>query len=725
MGQSSITRRAALTGFSAFGLWPWPGAGRARTPKPPRAPPIARIEPVRETLWGEVIVDPYRWMEDETDPDWLPFMRGQAEYARGVLDAAPGRASLAQRIAALSSDMTGAVRLQRAGSWIFYERRPRGAETPRLFVRHAQRGEERLLLDPGGVSRDGQHASLDWWAASPSGRWVCYGLSLAGSEDSVMHFINVRSMQVLPERIDRTQYATPSWLPDESGIFYNRRAEGIDRGTIDYDKDSVCWLHRLGTDADADIKVLARGLDANVPIDPIEEPAISTDPSSDHVVACLVGGVRRDNPLYTARLADAVAGKPKWRKVCDVADEVVSFSFRGDDLFLVTTRDAPNGRVVKTSMERPDFATARTLLGEGSVVIDAVAAAKDSLYVADLEGGSGGLRRLGYDGALAPIALPFRGSILGLMTETNRDGVLLTMSSWLRPPSIWSYRPDNGLQETGFSSRPRIDVSPYEVMQVFAEARDGTKIPVSIIARKGLERDGSHPTIVTAYGAYQEVSRPGFDARSIAFLEQGGVLATAHVRGGGEYGKAWWKAGQKATKPNTWRDLIASCEYLIREGWTSQPRLAIDGESAGGIAVGMALTERPGLFSVVVGKVCTFNMVRSEFGHSGQSNVAEFGSVADEEGFRGLRAMDAYLSVRDGVPYPAVLLTAGMTDSRVSPWEAAKMAARLQTATSSSNPVLLRVTFDEGHGLGSTKSQLDGEATDVYAFVLWRTRGRQ
>jgi prolyl oligopeptidase len=664
-------------------------------------------------------------MENPADPDWLPFMRGQAAYARGVLDAVPGRVSLARRIAALSDEVTGAERVQRAGSRIFYQRRARGAETAQLFVRHAQRGAERLLIDPGRMRQGGRHASLDWWAASPSGQWVCYGVSLAGSEDSVMHFINVDSLRILPERIDRTQYATPSWLPDESGIFYNRQSQGVAPGSIDYDKDSVCWLHRLGTDASADIRILARGLIADVPIDPIEEPAIWTDPSSEHVVARLLGGVRRENPLFTARLAGVLAGRPQWRKVCDVADEVVAFAFRGDDLFLLTTRDAPNGRIVRTSMGRPDFATARAVLGEGRVVIDAVAAAKDALYVADLEGGYAGLRRIGYDGAVAPVALPFQGSILGLAAETTRDGVLLTMAGWLRPPSVWSYRASDGLRETELSSRPRINLSRYEAIQVFAQARDGTRVPVSIVARKGLARDGSHPTVVAAYGAYQEVSRPIFDARSMAFLERGGVLATAHVRGGGEYGKAWWQAGQKLTKPNTWRDLIACCEYLVREGWTSQPRLAIEGESAGAIAVGMALTERPDLFSVVIGKVGTFNMLRAEFGHSGQSNVAEFGSIADEDGFRALRAMDAYLAVRDGVPYPAVLLTAGMTDSRVSPWDAAKMAARLQRATASLNPVLLRVAFDEGHGLGSTKSQLDSEAADVYSFVLWHTRTRR
>lgn len=723
MARSSITRRTALTGLGA-GLWAWPDAGLARSTRRLRPAPTARIEPVSDTLWGEVIVDPYRWMENPAEPDWLPFMRSQAAYARRILDAIPGRAMLARRIAALSNEVTGAEKVQQTGSWIFYERRPRGADTAQLFVRHEQRGAEKLLLDPSRMRQKGQQISLDWWVASPSGKWVCYGLSPAGSEDSIMHFINVESMQVLPERIDRTQYASPSWLPDETGVFYNRLAAGVARSSIDYYKNSVCWLHRLGTDASADIKILARDQDPSVPVDPIEAPTVTSEPGSDYIVVALFGGVRRENPLYTARLADAVAGRPQWRKVCDVTDEVVSFAFRGDDLFLLTTRDAPNGRIVKTSMEWPDLAAASTALTEGRVVIDAIAAANDALYVADLEGGYGGLRRLGYEGALSPVALPFQGSIFGLMTETTRDGVLMTLTSWLRPVSVWSYRPNGGMRATGLSSSPRIDVSPYEAIQVFAEATDGTRIPISIVAKKGLVRDGSHPAIVIAYGAYQEVSRPAFDARSIAFLEQGGLVATAHVRGGGEYGKVWWQAGQKLTKPNTWRDLIAACEYLVRDGWTSQPRLAIDGTSAGGIAVGMALTERPDLFAAVIGKVGTFNLLRSEFTPNGPNNVTEFGSVADEDGFRGLRAMDAYHAVRDGIPYPAVLLTVGMTDSRVAPWDPAKMAARLQRATSSPNPVLLRVTFDEGHGLGSTKSQSDSEAADVYSFVLWRTRAR-
>jgi prolyl oligopeptidase len=722
MAPSSISRRAALAGLAAAGLsaaWP---AGVARGARRSRLPPVARVEPVTETLWGEAVVDRYRWMENPADPDWLPFMRGQGAHARRVLDAIPGRGALARRVAALSGEMTGAARVQRAGAWFFYERRPRGAETPRLYMRQRLRGGERLLIDPGRARRSGKAMSLDWWTASPSGRWVCYGLSEAGSEDSVMHFMEAETLRVLSERIDRTQYAGPSWVPDESGVFYNRLAAGVARDSIDYYKNSACWLHRLGTDAGTDVAVLARDLDPGVSVDPIEAPNVWADPSSEYVVAGLFGGVRRENPLYTARLEHVLSGKPSWRKVCDVEDEVVSFAFKGDDLYLLTTRDAPNGRLVKTSMAQPDLASAELLLPEGRAIIEGVAAAQDALYIADFEGGYGSLRRLGYDGTLAPVALPFQGSIFGLGTETDRDGALLSMGSWLRPSSIWSYEPGKEMAETGLSTMPRISVAAYEAMQLFAEAADGVKVPVSIIARKGLRREGSHPAIVNVYGAYQDVNRPGFDARSIAFLERGGVVVTAHVRGGGEYGKAWWLAGQKETKPNTWRDLIAVCEFLVREGWTSPRMLAIDGASAGGIAVGRALTERPDLFAAVVGRVGTFNLLRTEYAPNGPNNIAEFGSVADEAGYRALKAMDSYHAVTDGVAYPAVLLTVGMTDSRVAPWDPAKMAARLQAATSSAKPVLLRVSFDEGHGLGSTKSQADSEAADVYAFVLSQAR---
>ena len=715
------SRREVLLALGAASL-AGPLAAAPRAKGAAAGPPVARVEPVTDELWGEKIVDPYRWMENAKDPDWQPFMRAQAAWTRSVLDRIPGRKRLRARIAALSGVAAITRNVQSAGGRVFYEQRPQGADSYQLFVRSAAGGASQLLVDPTVLKQDGKHVSLDWWLAAPTGRHVVYGLSAAGSEDSVIQVVEVDTHEILPERIDRAETASPSWLPDGSGFFFNRLAEGATRGSLDYFRNSVAWLHRLRTNPQQDLRVLAHGQYAAIPSDPSDFPIVLADPACDYVLALTLGGVRRENPYYTARLADLLGGQPQWRRVCDLADEVIGTAFAGDTLWLLTTREAPNGKVLRTSLSAPDLARATAAVPESETVIDAISAARDGLYVQDMNAGYGGLRRLAADGRLAPVAMPFDGSVLQLSTQTGEDGAFWIGASWLVPATVLHFDPTTGRSgDTGLSPRPAIDLAPYEAIRSFATVRDGTRVPVSIIARRGLARDGRHPLLVNAYGSYQIVYSPSFDARRIAFLEQGGVLAIAHVRGGGEYGKRWWKAGQKLTKPNTWRDLIDCCETLVRDGWTSPARLAIQGGSAGGITVGRAMTERPGLCAAVISNVGATNSLRSEFTANGPPNIVEFGTVKERDGFEALRQMDAYQAVRDGMPYPAVLVTTGMTDPRVEPWEAAKMAARLQKATASDNPVLLRVTFDEGHGFGSTRTQIDDERADEYAFVLWRT----
>jgi prolyl oligopeptidase len=724
MSGPTISRRRAvisLTGTSvAAAIHPLLAAGSATS-----GPPVARVEPVSEQFFGETIVDPYRWMENSRDPDWEPFIRGQAAYARKVLDAIPGRKRLGARITQLSGDAVITRGVQSCGGVTFYEKRPVGADNFKLYVRPRIHGEERLLIDPTVLNQDGKHVSLDWWSAAPDGSHVVYGLSPAGSEDSVIHILVVGTGEILPERISHAQYASPSWLPDSSGFFYNRLA-GAPLGSVDYYKDSVAWLHRLRTEARDDVKILARGQYAEVPGEPTDFPNIMADASSQYVLAGMIGGVRRENPYYTARLSDLIVGRAQWRKVCDVADEVVSVSFRDDLLYLLTTKGAQNGKVLQTSLSAPSFANAAVTVPEGEAVVQDISAAHDALYVQDMDGGYGGFRRVAADAQIATITTPFEGTIFQVSTNTAEDGMYWIGTSWLVPFTVLHFDPATGRHsDTGISPQPPIDLAPYEAIRTSATVRDGTKVPLSIIARKGLVRDGRHPALVDAYGSYQIVSSPFFNARAIAFLEEGGVIATAHVRGGGEYGRRWWKAGQKLSKPNTWRDLIDCCEALVRDGWTSPSRLAIQGGSAGGITVGRALTERPALFAAVISNVGVSNALRAEFSQNGPPNIAEFGTVKEREGFEALREMDALHAVRDGVRYPAVLLTTGLKDPRVEPWQVAKMTARLQKATASKNPVLLRVTFDAGHGLGSTRTQVDEERTDEYAFVLWRTGTRR
>jgi prolyl oligopeptidase len=687
-------------------------------------PPVARVEPVTEEFFGEKIVDPYRWMENSKDPDWEPFMRGQAAYARQMLDGIPGRKRLYARVAQLSGGAAVTRSVQSCGGRVFYEKRPLGADNFKLYMRASTQGEEQLLIDPTVLNQDGKHVSLDWWSAAPDGSHVVYGLSPAGSEDSVIHILAVAIREILPERISRTQYANPSWLPDSSGFFYNRLS-GAPLGSVDYYKDSVAWLHRLRTDVRDDVRILARGQYAEIPSEPTDFPNIIADSSSQYVVAGLIGGVRRENPYYTARISDLIAGRVQWRKVCDVADEVVGVSFRNERLYLLTTKGAENGKVLQTSLSAPSLTSATVTVPEGDAVIDNVSAAHDGLYVQDMNGGYGGFRRVEADGRIAAIPTPFEGTIFQLATNTAEDGMYWIGTSWLVPFTVLHFDPATGRHsDTEISPPPPIDLKPYEAIKASATVRDGTKVPLSIIARKGLVRDGRHPALVDAYGSYQIVSSPFFNARAIAFLEQGGVIATAHVRGGGEYGRRWWKAGQKLSKPNTWRDLIDCCEALVRDGWTTPSRLAIQGGSAGGITVGRALTERPALFAAVISNVGASNALRAEFSQNGPPNIAEFGTVKERDGFEALREMDALHAVRDGVLYPAVLLTTGLKDPRVEPWQVAKMTARLQKATASKNPVLLRVTFDAGHGLGSTRTQADEQRADEYAFVLWRTGAR-
>jgi prolyl oligopeptidase len=720
MKDTFVSRRSVLAGIGAVSL---ATAIRSRLAWAAEAfgPPVARIEPITETLWGETIVDPYRWMENDQDRDWASFMQGQAEHARAVLDSIPGRSKLLERIAALSGDTSVTRSLQTGGRRIFYENRPVGASVFRICFRDGLKNEERVLVDPASIRIDGKHVSIDWWSASPNGRFVAYGQSPAGSEMSTTHVIEVDTGRLLPERIERTPFIPASWLPDSSGFFYTRLNEKAEIGSVDLFRDMVAAFHRLGADAKSDLVVLTRGLHATVPMEPFEIPILLTDRSSGHVVAVTAGGVRRENPAYSAGLEHVIAGKPAWAQCCALADQVVGLAMRGDELYLQSTKDAPNARVLLTSLSRPDFANARIVVPEGAAVVDGIFLARDGLYVQDMDGGYHSLRRLGADGKLAGISLPFDGTIAGAHASTGDDGLWIIATSWLHPYTVLHYDPATGKAvDTGLSPRPPVDTSPYAATRTFATARDGTKVPVSIIARRGLPRTGRNPTLVDAYGSYQITNSPAFNVRGVAFLEQGGVLAIAHVRGGGEYGRRWWKGGQKLTKANTWRDLIDCCEMLVQEKWTSPGHLAIQGGSAGGITVGRALTERPDLFTAVISNVGMSNTLRAEFEQNGPTNIDEFGTVTDRDGYLGLKAMDAYHAVKDGTPYPAVLLTTGMTDPRVPPWQVAKMTARLQKATSSGNPILLRVDFDAGHGIGSTRTQFDEQRADEYGFVLWR-----
>lgn len=720
---TTLSRRTLLgsaAASAAIGLLPR-AAFANMAPPPDIAPPqpVARIEAVTETFFGQEVTDNYRWMENAADPDWEPFMRGHAEHTARTMRGLGGYDAMQARVSALAGDLEIVGNIQFAGDNVFIYKRPVGADNFILTVRKGLTGEERVLVDPTKLSDGDAHVSLDYWTASFDGVHLAYGLSKSGSEDSVIHVMKVDTGEIYPERIDRAQYAYINWLPDGSGFFFNRLAEGAAKGSTDYYKNSVCWLHRLGTDPAADIRVLSRGQFGGVEIDEIEFPGVITQAGSDVVLATIIAGVQNEIKVYAGSLSDAMAGNDGWKKVCLPADQVTGATFRDKDIYLVTYKDAPRYRALHVTIDAPDISGATEAIPQGEAVLQYLIPAKDALYAQYLDGGVARLKKLS-GGTLADIALPYDAS-MSVVGDTSRDGVVINLQSWVVPATIYEVGADGAVSETALVARPDIDVSPYTSERLFATARDGTKVPVSIVYKKDIAKDGSAPVLLQAYGSYGINSEPFFGPRYIAWMERGGIWATANVRGGGEYGREWHEQGRLLTKPNTWGDMIACAEHLIAEGWSAAGRIVINGGSAGGITVGRALTDRPDLFGGVVSQVGVSNNLRAEFGQNGPPNIPEFGSVTTEDGFKGLYAMDSTQHVKAGTAYPGVMLTTGMTDPRVDPWHAAKMTAHLMAASSSDKPTLLRVDFDAGHGLGSTRAQRDREWADIFVFGLWQT----
>ena len=685
-------------------------------PVPPA--PVARVEIARDTYFGETLSDPYRWMENDKDPDWLPFLKGQNDHTRAILDALPIRNSLLKRIRQLSADTVLTSRVQRAGGLTFFQQRPLGANNYKLFVR--QNGHDRLLVDPTAQSGPTGQVALDWWRASPNGQHVVYGLSKDGSEDSILHLLVVADGADLPERIPNTEVANPQWLDDGSGFFYNQLTGQVD--TPERFLDSQARFHRLGTDPTLDPVFMKRGLVARVDYDRIQVPYIVTFQGARHALLVL-SDVRPEFRLFIAPVADAIAGRAIWTHIAGFEDEVTGAIIDGDDLYLLANKGTPRGRILKTSVSAPSLSNATEVLPQGPLVIEDFARARDGLYLKIMDGGLSRLRRLGRDGRVTEIALPFDGAISAIFATSVEDGALISLSGWLTPAGIWSIDNGDRVVDTGLTPRPPVDVSTYETRHLFATAKDGTKIPYSLIYRKGLKLDGHAPAWISAYGSYGFAYTPTFAGRTLALIDAGAIVGYANVRGGGEYGREWHKAGQLANKPNTWRDLIAVCEDLCARRYTSPPHLAIGGRSAGGITVGRAMTERPDLFAAVVDGVGWANPLRYVAEQNGYGEEPEWGAISEPTGYLALKSIDSYQSVKDGTRYPAVLLTTGVSDPRVAPFHVAKMAARLQAATSSGKPILLRVDFDAGHGMGSTRTQQDEEAADTYAFLIWQIRG--
>ncbi len=688
-------------------------------------PPPARIENVTDNYFGTNVVDPYRWMEADADnPGLLSFLQSQNDYTKSVLLALKEpRARLTARIKQLDNGVIFRSIGDRRGARRFYRELLPGATSASLMVREPS-GRVRKLFDPADHGKGNQHAAIDFFVPSQDGSHVAVGVSVGGSENDVIRVIDVASGRLLQDAITRTQYGSPSWRPDNKSFYYGRLQElptGAPPSAI-YENQKT-FLHILGRDPEKDPAILGPGLAGSPDIPKAGFSFLKVYPGSPHLISYYTAGTTSRDSLYIAPLKDATGPTTPWSKLFSSEDKIYAFAVHGSTLYVLSEKNAPNRKVLVLDLDHPDSNNMTTLVPESDRVLSDIYASSDALYVQMRRGLSFELQRLPYDKSekASLVPLPYPGTISTLDVNVHFRDIYFVVTSWTRSSAVFSFDPvTRVVKDTGWIPPDPADFSAIESREVVTVSADGTKVPLSIICRRDIALDGSHPTLYSGYGGYGWSADPVFSATSLAWVERGGVLAYAHLRGGGEFGEAWHLAGMKSTKQHTIDDMVAAGKYLIENHYSSPQHLAVMGTSAGGIAVGGALVQHPEMFAAAVDNVGVTDLLRFQRTQGGAANVPELGDVDDPEGFKYLFAISPYHHVVDGTSYPAVFAITGVHDPRVPSWMVAKMVARLQAATSSKKPVVLRVDFDAGHGYGSTRDQYDERLADQWSFLLWQ-----
>ena len=693
-------------------------------------PPVASAQTVVDTYFGQKVEDPYRYMENQKDPAVVAWMKAQADYTRAVLDSMPGRKAFAAKMETYMNAAEFTISdVQLGGKYTFYRKRKQGENLAALYVREGTDKTERLLFDPNKFVTGDSHISLDQYTPSWEGKYVVIGTSPGGSEEQTARILETATGRELPESLERFEGGIFS-LDGETVYYLQRQKLAPGAPPTDKYKKSKFYSHRLGTDVSTDQAIFGYDVCPGVRVAEDEFAFAFPMPNSSYAIGVVNNGASPEQEVYIAPLS-AIGSRTSWKKVASYDDKITDQTLIGSDLYMVTLKDALNGKILRLSAADPDLSKAEVVLAASSTVLvgdfnvgtNVLRPAKDALYIRQAEAGTGKVLRLSYQPGAKPqaIALPFDGSVNDVVTDPTETGALIDVTAWTRMGDYYRFDPVTAASAAmGLEPENAIDPKDFVSEERRATAPDGALIPLSIVYKKGIRLDGNNPTALIGYGAYGDVWKPNFGRRFSEWIERGGILAVAHVRGGGEFGEAWHLAGQKLTKPNTWRDFIASAQYLIDHKYTSTPKLGIWSQSAGGILIGRSVTERPDLFAAAVDGVPCSDMLRMETGANGPPNIPEFGTVKTEDGFKGLYEMSAYDHVKAGTKYPAILVTAGANDPRVDPWEGAKMAARLQAANASDKPILLRVNYDAGHGITDTVSQQVSDWTDIFTFFLWQ-----
>lgn len=677
-------------------------------------PPATAKQPVTTEYHGVKVTEDYRWLENAGNPVVGRWLEEQNRYSRAYLDGIPARGPIAERLGQLYTRSARYFSLDARGGLLFAMKEQPPKSHPVLVVLESadNLASERVVVDTDALYPDVPTA-IDWYKPSLDGRLVAVSLSERGSENGTVRVFEVATGKPLSDLVPRAQYATAggdlAWNSEGTGFYYTRYPYPGERPDEDLDFYQQVYFHKMGTSATQDRYVIGQEFPK------IAEIEFKTTDDGSYVVASVANG---DGGEFAYYIMDS---RGLWVRAAEFADKVVS-AVPGKDgnLYLLSHRDAPRGKVVAVPLAAPDISQAVTVVPQGEAVIKYFELTGDRLYVVDVVGGPHQVRVFDLAGR-ADGTIPIRpvSAVWQIVPLPNRQ-VLYSNETYLEPVAYYRYDPvSHETTKTALAMAAPADFSDTEVIQEFAVSKDGTLVPLMIVRSKGTTLDGANAVLLAGYGGYGISMTPGFDDWLRLWIEQGGVYAVAGIRGGGEYGEEWHLAGNLTKKQNVFDDFAACAQHLIDAGYTNPSRLAIEGTSNGGLLVGAALVQHPELFRAVVSHVGIYDALRTELSSNGEFNVTEFGTVKDPDQFRALYAYSPYHHVVDGTAYPAVLMTGGENDIRVEPMQSRKMTARLQVASASGLPVLLSTNPNAGHGMiGIALGDLVAGQADVLAFLF-------
>jgi prolyl oligopeptidase len=680
-----------------------------------------------ENIHGQAINDPYRYVEDVKSEEVNKWISKMNDYSINMLSSIKGKNKLIKR--QIQYDKGKSHRISKLkileNGMYFYLKRLSNENVAKLFYRSNFDGEEILLYDPKNFKEKEQAEYLinyiqpDW-----NGKQVAIGLTEKGKEISIIIVIDVIQKQVLPYTIENCWPAAAGgvqWLPDNSGFYY-LHLPIIDPSSNEFLLNTQSVFYKLGNDPKKLHPVFSKKNNPSLNLKEEDAPLISISGKKN---TFLIGKIAGADNYWDSYIIDINSlNKGKWKSFYQKKHKIKDYKILGDSIFFITASGAPNFRICKTSIKNPSFDSPEIIIPENKeeVIRELAITSEGLFYVTTKNGVQASLFKIDKKNKLTEIKLPKVFGDLELQTRGNKyPDLWVTATGWTTEQIRYHYNNGQLKEQNLNASKSNNYADDITIEEIEVEAYDGEKIPLSLIYNKNLKRNGSNPVLIEGYGAYGISYQPSFSLSALLWIEEGGVYAVAHVRGGGEKGDTWYKGGYKNTKENTWKDLISCSEYLIDKKVTNKSKIVIKSASAGGILIGRAITERPDLFAAAIIRAGAMNMLRSEFQPNGPNNTKEFGTIKDSLEFESLLKMDSYHHIKDNEKYPATLSIVGLNDPRVVAWDPIKFVARLQYANKSNSPTLLIADPNSGHGFDDTKTKKFEKLANTLAFALWQT----